>query len=136
MPRDDDRIWQWGKNKGTPLQDLSTNYLQWAVANFTYDKAVKIAEAELKYRNADVPAERNVETAEMKMIGKIQWELKKTTTNLVNLTEGLNRLLVASGLQSVTLEPEVKSDYDEKKKSGPYKAEVVDDPFDEFESAF
>lgn len=126
MPRDDDRLWQWGKHKGTPLQDLSTNYLQWAVSNFTYDKAVAAAEKELRFRNVDVPTERNVETPEQKMINKIQFELKKTTLQLTNLTEGLNRLLVASNLSSVSLEVVVKSDYDDTKKV--YRGKRSEDP--------
>jgi len=149
MPKDDDRLWQWGKHKGTPLQDLSTNYLQWAVQNFTFDKAVTVAVKELKYRDADVPIERNVETPEQKTIGRLQYELKKATAQLTNLTEGLNRLLVASNLQSVTLEPVVKSDYDKPKPERGSKSksssnvdtpwgndDVSDDPFDEFEPAF
>ena len=110
MSRDDDRLWQWGKNKGTPLQDLSVDYLQWAVANFTYEKAVKIAVKELEYRNAQVPSDRKIETPEERAMNKLQYEIRKSMAGIQNLAVGLNQLLAASGLQEIALEPEVKRD--------------------------
>ena len=119
MSRDDDRLWQWGKNKGTPLQDLSVDYLQWAVANFAYEKAVKIAVKELEYRNAQVPSDRKIETPEERAMNKLQYEIRKSMAGIQNLAVGLNQLLAASGLQQIALEPEVKRD---EKKEGQSKA--------------
>lgn len=128
MPHDDDRIWQWGKHKGVPIQDLRVDYLEWIVENFTYEKAVKIAVRELQYRNLPVPTDRKVESPEERATNKLQFELKKMVANIENITAGINRLLMHEGLETITLAP-VVSDGEKKKPYNDYKKKTVDKGF-------
>jgi len=122
MPSDD-RIWEWGKHKGVPVQELRADYLEWVVENMTYEKPVRAAVKELQYRNLPVPKDRKVESPEERAAYKLQLELKRVVANIENITAGINRLLMASGLDAITLTPSVSDG--EKKPYNDYKKKTV-----------
>jgi uncharacterized protein (DUF3820 family) len=99
-----DSTWNYGKYKGTPIQEVPTDYLSWAAANMELRTAKTAAAKELTRRNQDVP-EPKIKNEREKTADQVQYEIRKVHAVMGEITAGLNRLLIHAGLPPVSIDP-------------------------------